>query len=107
MSPLTPLAYLSESGVLSSNVAYILNRDRHFLTRELANNGSANTIGLALFNRLCSGVPDFALFALLSRLCSGVPAFGLFALVIWLCSGAFCFGKRPVEGIAQGSRTEI
>ena len=76
MSPLTPLAYLSESGVLSSNVTYILNGDRHFLTQKLVNDGFANSVGLALFIRMCSGVPVFGLFALLTRLCSGVLSFG-------------------------------
>ena len=43
---------LSKSGVFSSNVAYILDRDHYLMTRELVNNRSINTIGFICQNQV-------------------------------------------------------
>ena len=44
MGSLIPLALFVRSGIFSSNVTYILDKDLHLTTRELVNDGFTNTV---------------------------------------------------------------
>ena len=62
------------------------------------NDGSTNTVGFALFTRLCSGVLCFVYPVVLQDPLLWLPgcAPGFFALVTELCSGILCFGYPVV-----------
>ena len=90
MGPLIPLALFARIKCLSSNVVYIHDRDRHLLTWELVSDGSTNTVGFALFTRLCSRVRASGLFALFTRFCFGYPIV-LWGSLLWLPDCALGF----------------